>query len=175
MKESSYRSRKENDLIAKCLPQVIFMVDASKVSSRFNQDRAKARIVPSNEFLPSLALLSTPSSDLIIMFFCMSANQPIRYRSNNTISGQARQPRLSIITEALKRKIMINDHWSLIKMSDIFMIKVSKTFLFSFARVKIGDKQRLTFASIFRTVQHCVDQLAVEQSLSNVKRANNTV
>ena len=57
------------------------------------------------------------------------------------------------------------------------MIKVSKTSLFSFARVKIGDKQRITFASIFRTVEHSVDQLAVpvEQSLSNVKRANNMV
>ena len=60
-------------------------------------------------------------------------------------------------------------------MADIFMIKVSKTYLFLFARVKIGDKQRIIVASIFRTVEHCVDQLAVEQSLSNVKRANNTV
>ena len=60
-------------------------------------------------------------------------------------------------------------------MSGIFMIKVSKTSLFSFARVKIGDKQRTTFPSIFRTIEHCVDQLAVEQSLSNVKRANNMV
>ena len=62
-------------------------------------------------------------------------------------------------------------------MADIFMIKVSKTYLFLFARVKIGDKQRIIVASIFRTVEHSVDQLAVpvEQSLSNVKRANNTV
>ena len=55
------------------------------------------------------------------------------------------------------------------------MIKVSKTSLFSFVTVKIGDKQRITFAPIFRIVEHCVDHLAVEQSLSNVKRANNMV